>query len=95
VRLPTLFTSPNDLYQIGDARKLYNDHKVKAQNLVELSWLARQADTKLQSGGTEVNRKLISLQRLTQTYLEKYLPKDENRTSNWEAALSETQLECE
>ncbi|PVG01623.1 ribonuclease H-like protein [Serendipita vermifera] len=70
------------IVKTGDAKKLYNDYKVKAHNLVELSWLSRQADTKLQLGGTANNRKLISLQKLCQTYLGKDLPKDENHAAN-------------
>jgi hypothetical protein len=66
------------------------------QNIVELSWLSRQADAKLlRCGGKSTTRTLISLQNLTSTYLERDLVKGPVRTGNWELMLNEEQLTCE
>jgi exonuclease 3'-5' domain-containing protein 2 len=75
----------------GDAKKLYTDHKVKIQNLVELSSLSRIADPDLICGG---GRKLIRLQKLVAAYLKHNLVKSEVRTGDWEYRLSEEQLQC-
>ena len=80
----------------GDAKRLYTDHKIKSQNLVELSWLSRQADAKLlRCGGKSTTRTLISLQSLIATYLGRDLVKNPVRTGNWELMLNEEQLTCE
>lgn len=80
---------------IDDATKLYKDFGIKMQNLVELSYMARQADKTLRFGGKLHARSLISLERLVGGYLNKRLLKDDVRTSNWEVKLSNEQLECE
>lgn len=64
------------------------------QNLVELSYMARQADKTLRFGGKLHARTFISLERLVGGYLDKHLPKGDARTSDWEAKLSNEQLEC-
>jgi hypothetical protein len=80
----------------GDAKNLHADHKIKVQNLVELSWLSRQADAKLlRCGGKSNARTLISLQKLTAAYLGRDLVKSPVRTGNWELMLDEEQLTCE
>jgi hypothetical protein len=78
----------------GDAKKLYTDHKVKIQNLVELSWLSQIADPDLICGGKPNGRQLIGLQKLVAGYLEQNLVKSEVRTSDWESKLDEEQLQC-
>jgi len=65
------------------------------QNLVELSYMARQADKTLRLGGKLHARTLISLKNLVGGYLDKDLLKGDARISNWEAKLSNEQLECE
>src|SRR5258708_6052039 len=80
--------------RIDDAKRLYKDFGVKMQNLVELSYMARQADKTLRLGGKLHARVLISLQNLVGGYLDKHLSKGSSRISNWEAELSNEQLEC-
>lgn len=65
------------------------------QNLVELSYMSRQADKTLRLGGKLHAKRLISLQNLVEAYLNKSLSKDGARTSDWEVKLSNEQLECE
>jgi len=64
------------------------------QNLIELSYMSRQADKTLRLGGKLHARTLISLQKLVGGYLDKYLAKGSARLSNWEFKLSDEQLEC-
>jgi hypothetical protein len=78
-----------------DAKKLYKDFGVKMQNLVELSYMSRQADKDRRLGGKLHARKLISLQSLVGGYLSKHLLKSDARLSDWEVRLSDEQLECE
>jgi len=65
------------------------------QNLVELSYMSRQADKTLRLGGKLHARRLISLQNLVGGYLNKHLLKDDARFSDWELKLNNKQLECE
>jgi ribonuclease D len=74
--------------------KLYKDFGVRMQNLVELSYMSRQADKTLRLGGNLHGKKYISLQKLVEGYLDKHLLKDEARLSDWERVLSNKQLEC-
>ncbi|KIM28205.1 hypothetical protein M408DRAFT_23911 [Serendipita vermifera MAFF 305830] len=76
----------------GDAKKMFTDHKIKVQNIVELSWLSRQADATLKCGGKVSAKTLVSLPKLVAAYLGKNLLKNDARTSNWEALLTEQQL---
>lgn len=64
------------------------------QNLVELSYMSRQADKTLRLGGRLHARTCISLQKLVGEYLDKHLLKDEARLSDWESKLSNKQLQC-
>ncbi|KIM28204.1 hypothetical protein M408DRAFT_23910 [Serendipita vermifera MAFF 305830] len=80
------------IVKTGDAKKMFTDHKIKVQNLVELSWLSRQADTTLRCGGKVSAKTLVSLPKLAAAYLGKNLLKNDARTSNWEALLTEQQL---
>lgn len=64
------------------------------QNLVELSYMSRQADKTLRLGGNLHGRKCISLQKLVAEYLDKHLLKDDARLSDWEIRLSNKQLQC-
>ena len=78
-----------------DAKKLYKDFGIKMQNLVELSYMSRQADRNRRLGGKLHARKLISLQKLVGAYLDKHLSKEETRVGDWEVRLNKEQLECE
>ena len=64
------------------------------QNLVELSYMSRQADKTLRFGGKPNAKTLVSLQKLVGGYLDKDLLKDEARLSDWERWLTNKQLEC-
>lgn len=64
------------------------------QNLVELSFMSRQADKTLRLGGKLHARSPISLQNLVGGYLGKHLVKDDARVSDWEKRLNNKQLEC-
>ena len=64
------------------------------QNLVELSYMSRQADKTLRLGGNLHARTRISLQKLVAEYLDKHLLKDDARLSDWESRLSNKQLQC-
>lgn len=74
----------------GDATKLFKDYQVKAQNLVELSWLSNRADP---SSGAKTARRLVALKTLIRKYLQRDLEKDAEgpRMSNWERLLNEEQ----
>ena len=76
-----------------DGRKLFNDFGIVARNLVELGGLAQQADKKfVDIVGSR--RQIVALATVVHTYTHKVLGKGPVRSSNWEAELSEEQLEC-
>jgi hypothetical protein len=64
------------------------------QNLIELSYMSRQADKNRRLGGKLHAKTLISLQNLVAGYLDKHLAKGDTRISDWEVRLSDEQLEC-
>lgn len=80
----------------GDARKLVRDfknapaqHRVHMRGLLELSTLAKVVDPERFAG-----RNLIGLQWLVGAYLSFYLPKGNERLSNWSKPLSLKQQQC-
>ncbi|KZS91589.1 ribonuclease H-like protein [Sistotremastrum niveocremeum HHB9708] len=74
-----------------DAKKLYRDYKTNSRSLVDLSTLAKLADPT--QWAKYNSRQTIGLARLTAKYLGVRLLKGKVTMSNWEAALSETQIE--
>lgn len=75
----------------GDAKKLFRDHQIVPNGLVELSTIARQID-----GPHWENRVgLIGLQDQVGRYLKRYLSKDsEVRMGKWGGRLAEDQQIC-
>ncbi|KAG9127976.1 hypothetical protein FRC07_006570 [Ceratobasidium sp. 392] len=74
----------------GDAKKLWRDYGVSLLGAVELSHLARSADTS--RWGTGKSHELISLTRLMEAYQSRRLSKGKVRMSNWELPLTVQQL---
>ncbi|THH12881.1 hypothetical protein EW146_g7286 [Bondarzewia mesenterica] len=72
-----------------DCRKLYRDFKISVRSCIDLSLLARSVDSRWK--GPYKNP--IGLARLTETYLDRALPKGKVTRSNWEATLSAIQLD--
>ncbi|KAF7439871.1 hypothetical protein PC9H_000208 [Pleurotus ostreatus] len=84
---------------LNDGAKLFSDYGVAGQNLVELGALARQADPDaaklfITKRGTVRNSTagIASLAKVVAKYCGKILEKPKERTSNWEAPLTERQL---
>ncbi|KAL4262805.1 3'-5' exonuclease domain-containing protein [Pleurotus pulmonarius] len=84
---------------LNDGAKLFSDYGVVGQNLVELGALARQADPDaaklfITKRGTVRNSTagIASLAKVVAKYCGKVLEKPKERTSNWEASLTERQL---
>ncbi|KAG8835844.1 hypothetical protein FRC17_000808 [Serendipita sp. 399] len=77
----------------GDAKKLFKDHGVKIQNLVELSLMMRQAATEMPPKVDQQGRKLVSLKEQARFYLQKTLVKNEARIGDWERILDSVQLD--
>lgn len=73
-----------------DAKKLWRDHGVSLLGAVELSHLARSADSSRWAGGK--SRELISLTRLLEAYRSRRLNKGKARMSNWELPLTDQQI---
>jgi hypothetical protein len=71
---------------------LYRDFGITAQGLVELGELAHVADDTFSS---IYKRRIVSLAKMTNMYLECDLVKSEERTGNWEADLSDKMVHCE
>lgn len=75
---------------LGDGRKLYRDYGVVSRGLLELTNLAHLVDP------TQVpTRRMISLKRIVELYTGYTLAKGDVQTSNWEAELSDRQLQCQ
>ncbi|KAG8691059.1 hypothetical protein FRC09_011743, partial [Ceratobasidium sp. 395] len=74
----------------NDARKLWRDCGVSLLGAVELSHLARSADTLRWRAGKQ--GELISLSRLMEAYQSRRLPKGKIRISNWELPLTPQQM---
>lgn len=73
-----------------DANKLNRDFGIKAQNLVELGALGRQADPTFTH-----KRAIVSLANVVAHFTGKSLFKGgKERTSNWEQTLTEKMKEC-
>ncbi|KEI39175.1 uncharacterized protein L969DRAFT_49023 [Mixia osmundae IAM 14324] len=72
----------------NDGKKLEKDHDVDCKGLLELTKAARLVDAPT----LEKKRAIVSLQELSGIYLEKYLPKGEVRTSDWERPLTSEQV---
>ena len=75
----------------GDAKKVYRDCGVSMKSCVDLSLLARSADSRWK--GKYSNP--IGLANLVATYEFLALGKGKITRSNWEAQLSFNQQECE
>ncbi|KAF8496624.1 ribonuclease H-like domain-containing protein [Gautieria morchelliformis] len=73
---------------LGDGRKLYRDYGVVSRGLLELTNLAHLVDPI-----RVPTRKMISLKRIVEMYTGYTLDKGTVQTSNWEANLSQKQLE--
>jgi hypothetical protein len=74
---------------IGDATKLSKDFGIKMKGKLELVDVARYYDPDFRIPG-----RYISLANIVAKYLGKEMCKGPVRTSNWEAALNEEQMEC-
>ncbi|KAG9054302.1 hypothetical protein FS842_005515 [Serendipita sp. 407] len=77
----------------GDAKKLFKDHGVKIQNLVELSLMMRLAAPEMPPGVARHGRRLVSLKEQARFYLQKNLVKNEARIGDWERLLNPVQLD--
>lgn len=75
---------------LDDCKKLFRDYQLSVRSCIDLSLLARSVDSRWK--GPFKNP--IGLSRLTETYLDRSLTKGLVTRSNWEAALSEPQLDC-
>ena len=64
---------------------------MRAKGLVELGAFATRADDKFSS---VYNREIVSLAKMVAMYLGRRLLKGKVRTSNWEADLSRSMVEC-
>ncbi|KAG0699052.1 hypothetical protein DFH29DRAFT_938237 [Suillus ampliporus] len=71
---------------LNDGEKLHRDFGITARGLVELGALAHVADDAFSS---IYKRRIVSLAKMTATYLECNLVKSKERTSNWEGDLSD------
>ncbi|EKM60759.1 uncharacterized protein PHACADRAFT_48952, partial [Phanerochaete carnosa HHB-10118-sp] len=74
----------------GDCKKLWNDYQVNTRNCVDLALLARTVDNARWKGKYS---QPIGLARLCETYEELSLTKGKITRSNWEAVLSEAQVQ--
>lgn len=76
---------------IDDGNKLSRDFGIKAQNLIELGALGRQADPTFTH-----KRAIVSLADVVAHFTGKSLFKGgKERTSNWEEPLTEKMKECQ
>ena len=75
---------------LDDCKKLFRDYQLSVRGCIDLSLLARCVDSRWK--GPYKNP--IGLSRLAETYLDRSLTKGLVTRSNWEAALSEPQLDC-
>lgn len=75
----------------GDGKKLYRDHAIRSEGLIELTAIARSFDAASWSGRTG----LIGLQDQVGKYLERYLDKDGTvRMGKWSSSLAIEQQLC-
>lgn len=79
----------------GDGNKLdrdfgNKDNPIRPRGCLELSDLARYVDAPRYAGRSG----LIGLQKLVADWLERYLEKGDERTSNWDAELTAMQRRC-
>ncbi|KAG2134117.1 hypothetical protein DEU56DRAFT_888707 [Suillus clintonianus] len=74
----------------NDGEKLYRDFGIMARGLVELGALAHVADDAF---SRVYKRRIVSLAKMTATYLERNLVKSKERTSNWEGDLNKKMVD--
>lgn len=80
------------LLTTGDATKVHHDLSVSIKGTLELTDLARSAD----SERWKEHKGLISLARLTETYALSWLNKPKQlQRGNWELVLGEPMQDCE
>ena len=76
----------------ADCKKLWRDYGINVRNCIDLGLLARTVDNARWKGKYS---QPIGLSRLCETYHELSLAKGKVQRSNWEAALSPLQQDCE
>jgi len=97
IKLQSLLENP-EIPKIGvnilnDGKKLFRDHGVVAQNLVELGALALLADPVGSQERSKSKRKIVSLVKLVQWYLGMEVDKGKERVGNWESNLDAKQID--
>ena len=75
----------------GDAEKIARDCNIPLRSVADLSLLARTADNARWQGKYNSS---LGLARLVEAYEYLLLEKSKITRSNWEAILSEAQMEC-